>query len=691
MLVQDDDGISPEAASKSELTYDDWAELLAEFFFDEAHNGGEVLFAVDEVSLAEIADRSENVACSSLARAVLLVIGPQWDVGAVRLLTVRWREHGLQGPHPALPFLALTVLAASRMGSYDGFAANKFYVPLRRSLQPDDHEINAPGTYLDLITYLWNDLAWWANKDLEGLRGRLTIRDPGYQYGRGLAVQHALVKSSDLHHLDAFFRRIGLRPGEDVVPVELRRALQVWSAGRPQSWAKRMHRISTEDDLAQYAEALLEREARRWDGRPRDPRTGRPVGHIRIGLSALRQPRLTLYAQWDERLPDTVDVSSMHGAALLLTRRHGWYEPSLTEVFDPPTALAGGLTLRGDGIRFGLRSDDVHALSYDDDLGAWVSVDSMSYGDRYHLIVSDDVAEEVLHFVNAESTTDPSISRRATSALPTGWKLITDVRIDGRPLGAPPGALASLVPAGSGPRLRMFGGLPLPIGHGVYLHGGEPALGLSTVSEDDVVSICRTSTGDVERFRVGARGDREFQLWHLRLDPGSYEIQNGQSRVSLRIVDGITEAAGSGAGTIAHRGRTGADVVGTSVAEAVPHRRPLTVSAPPSGERSVLLGARPDEHYVIALPSWLADRAGELSWRTIDAWPSFDPTWHLMRGKSGRYEATLIASAEPVASDGASGSQWGRLISVATLRPGESDEAAALWERYRQAAMTVVE
>ena len=41
-------------------------------------------------------------------------------------LVERWRSGGNTSDHPALPFLALTVLAASRMGGYEGFAAHKF-------------------------------------------------------------------------------------------------------------------------------------------------------------------------------------------------------------------------------------------------------------------------------------------------------------------------------------------------------------------------------------------------------------------------------------------------------------------------------------------------------------------------------------------------------------------------------------
>ena len=670
----------------TEYTYDDWADLLADFFFDEAHDGEEILFAVDELSLAEASGLEETAAAESLAAAVRLVIGKSWNVLAVKRLVERWRKAGGSEAHPGLPLLALTVLAASRMGSYEGFASHKFYVPLRRALVPDDSEVDAPGTYLDYVRWLWDDLAHWANLDRGGDRGRLTIRHPGWQYGRGLAMQHALVKSYDLRQLDAFFRRIGLQPGEEVAAVELRRGLAVWTAGRTEPWAHRLQRVSTEEDLQEYAEALLGREARRWDGRPRDPRTGRAVGRIRLGFNSARRPQVAVIAQWDERLPEELKLSLPSGQVIVMQREHGWFTPQLDEI-DAAGAMSAGLVLRGDGYRFDLRPDVVYAFAYDDDLGSWVSVDCMSYGDRYHLIAWRDAVSEALRFVREASTTDAKVDEPASRNLPSGWKLITDVRMDTRPKTASPSSLAALIPAGSSPRLRLLGGLPLTAAHGVYLRGGEPALALSTLSDDDRISIRRASTGQVERFRVSSAATREVPLWALKLEPDRYEIQHGESKVALQIVDGIAEAAGPGAGAVHHRGRGDAVVVGTAAPAIGIRRAPITIPAPTPGDALFLLGSKPGDHHIVELPPWLSPLVGfNLSWKKIDAWPEFDPVWMLLRGAAGRFEASLLRAAEPDAQGAAEGTQWARLIGVSTLCDWESEAAKDLWQRYRATA-----
>lgn len=667
----------------NEYTYDDWAELLAAFFFDEAHDGEEILFAVDELSLAEASSLDETAAAESLAAAVRLVIGKRWNVLAVKRLVERWRKGGTGAAHPSLPFLAVTVLAASRMGSYEGFAGHKFYVPLRRALVPDDPEVDAPGTYLDHVRWLWDDLARWANVDRGGRCGRLTIRNPGWQYGRGLAMQHALVKSYDLRQLDAFFRRIGLQPGEEVAAAELRRALAVWTAGRPEPWAHRLHRVSTEEELQEYAEALLGREARRWDGRPRDPRTGRAVGRIRLGFTSARRPQVAVFVQWDERLPEELKLSLPSGQMIAMEREHGWFTPHPVRDIDAAGAMSSGIQLRGDGFRFDLRPDEAYAFAYDDDLGSWVSVDCMSYGDRYHLIVWRDATSEALQFVREVCTTDAKVDEPASRSLPFGWKIITYVRIDTRPKTAPPASLAALIPAGSSPRLRLLGGLPLTAAHGVYLRGGEPALALSTLSHDDRISIRRESTGQVERFRAPSTAAREVPLWKLNLEPDRYEIRHGESTVVLQIVDGIAEGAGPGAGSVHHRGRGDAVVVGTAASGISVPRAPITVPAPATGDSLILLGSRPGHHHIVELPSWASSLVGfNLSWKKIDAWPGFEPVWLLMRGASGRYEASLLRAAGPDADADARGTQWARVIGVSTLCNWESEAAQELWKQY---------
>lgn len=667
------------------LSYDQWADDLAAFFFDEAHGGSEVLFSVDDITLADVSGLQERDAVRSLADAVRTVVGRLWSVAAVANRVRKWRREGAVGAHPALPFLALTVLAAAQMGSEEDIAPHNYYRPLRRLLDQDDDENGPPGTFTDYIEDLWSDVVRWANEDLAGRRGRLVVRDPGFFRYVGLAFQHALLRGADLRHLDAFFRRIGLLPGEDVSPAELRRGLAAWSSMRSEPWARRLARVSAEPALATFCEDLLGREARQWDGRPRDPRTGRPTGRIRLGIRSARRPAPGFYAQWDERLPKELHLISPLGATTDLRRWEGWYEPLPLPINDLGNILDQGLELRTEGCRFYFREEDAFALEYDDDLGCWVSIDTMSYGDRHQLLVRRDVAEEVVSFLRSVASECRGPIHSAPG-LPKGWSLISDVRIDARPRTSPPVALASLLPAGTGPRLRLLGGLQVGVGNNVYLRGGEPAVAPSVLTDDRRISIERVIDRHVVRVSADAAENGEYPLWELHLEPGIYEISQGESRVRLQIVDGIAETAGPGAGEITQRGSGDTEVSGTIAPPSEGQTSPCTVFAPFPGDSTVLIGPRANDVHIVSLPIWLSGKLGfQLSWSTMDAWPGFVPSWQLWETDSG-YEALLLEPKEPEVNDDASRTSWAKWIRSAKLSVDPSAEEDQLWGRYLAAA-----
>jgi hypothetical protein len=101
----------------------------------------------------------------------------------------------------------------------------------------------------------------------------------------------------------------------------------------------------------------------------------------------------------------------------------------------------------------------------------------------------------------------------------------------------------------------------------------------------------------------------------------------------------------------------------------------------------ILLGSRPNHQLLVECPMRTASLAGhDLSWRQIDAWPDFPPVWLVMKGPSGRYEASLLSPREPDVDSAANETQWGRLIALARLFDSASDEDVELWDRYRAAA-----
>ena len=186
---------------------------------------------------------------------------------------------------------------------------------------------------------------------LEGRKGILRARSQSLRYV-GLALQHAFIRAADLRHLDEFFRRFGLEPGEDldVEPAELRRKVRAWLLGRNQPWAIRLRdackdRPGADMELMSHCEHLLVREARLWDGRPRDPRSGRAIGQILLVVKSRANPQPGLYAKWDQRLPESQVLHLPGAGPTTITRVEGfgWYEPHPLPIENLGQVLEGGV------------------------------------------------------------------------------------------------------------------------------------------------------------------------------------------------------------------------------------------------------------------------------------------------------------------------------------------------------------
>ncbi len=689
----------------SNLGYEEWAERLYEFFFSDENAGGEILFAVDGATLQEIYPEGGTAAAGSFSEVVAgAVRGSDWKVSRIVNRVWLWEQRGQEGAHPALPLLALTVLAASNMEGGGSVAGTNYYVPLRRLVDPNDSGHGAPGDFTSHIEDLWESVEEWSAEHLGGRYGVLRARSQTLRFV-GLALQHAFLRASDLRHLNEFFRRLGLEPEEDldIDPATLRRAVQAWVAGRNEGWAERLQdackdRLGEDKELESHCERLLVRELRRWDGRPRDPRTGRALGQIRLVVSSLKNPRPYLQAKWDERLAHTQDLDLPQVGSTKITRvdELGYYAPTPLPgiaIGDLEEVLTNGLDVVGSPTHFQFEEADLYALRYDDDIAAWSSVDHVSYGEPHVFVAQGRVSTELTEFLAGlvqEGGDPPTRTSMAQDGQLVDWWLVGPSRIDGRPARIPD-ALAPFLPAGSGPRLRLLGGLKVGLAIHVYLRGGEPAVGLSNLETlAEWIVIENTETGSQRKVCIGPDED-EVYLSQLNLEPGNYTVRQGGAEAKFTVVDGIEAMHGPGAGDVLTEGVEGT-IAPTHTPAVRPHMAEIKRNRP-----TYLLGSSSDEHEEVWSPRWLAHdlpREGDgrpwLSWDKIDAWISFDPVWQVLpggrggRGGSGRATAQLIHPREPIPGEVVTDTKWAKRLREAELRSDASDEEEALWNRYQE-------
>ena len=685
----------------SSWNYEDWAELIFSNFFNEENAGEEILFAVDDAVLAGISGISEEGGATSLARAVKSRISGQWRLASISDTTRVWKRQGGNGAHPALPALALTVLAASRMVADGTFAATNYYVPLRRALDPNDRDVGAPGDFRTAILDLWESVREWSQVDLGGDLGILKAEtnQPHFPF-IAPALQHAFLRSSDLHRLDAFFRILGFEPGgEPPSAGELRRALGSWTSNKNEPWARRLNNACLEDEnneLYKHCERLLAREARRWDGMPRDSRTGRAVGRLGLAVKSRRHPELQFYAKWDERLGAEVELElpALGSKSLQREEDFEWFAPNPLGEFGPSLIddwLSNGVELGGDPTRFELQGAAAHVLRYDDSMARYVSVESMTIG-LPHLVLTRCVhVEQVESFLSplaeegvlargpVQVSDDPSLA---------DWRLVGPFSIDSRPTSRPPEVLAQYLSSGIGLSLRLIGGLRVGLGLRTYLRGGEPSVGLNELAEGVPQLYQVGLDGDEVELPLESEGE-EVPLWEEHLEPGHYKIRQGLATVALEIIDGIVAEAGPGAGSV----RLGGSIEGTFAHGRDVVVRPWMVKAPIGIRESSLLGAGgPSEYATVCLPKWfnhalkLVEGGGNLDWKCIDAWTSFEPVWQVLESRSGgQPELHLLNDRRPDAQGSfAADTDWSKALSKTPLAEDAPEAAALLLQAYRE-------
>ena len=107
--------------------------------------------------------------------------------------------------------------------------------------------------------------------------------------------------------MDKYFQRLDLEPGEKhgMELPQLRRSVGVWANSQNGPWADRLvvaceERDESEKELEVRCERILDRHSLNWDGRPRNPRTNRVYGRIRMSFNVSQPMQPFFNFEWEE-------------------------------------------------------------------------------------------------------------------------------------------------------------------------------------------------------------------------------------------------------------------------------------------------------------------------------------------------------------------------------------------------------
>jgi hypothetical protein len=692
------------------MDYNDWSESLYSYFFHPSSAHEQIFFSIDGALLVELSDfANESDAKSSLGQAVCTAIdGATWNCKKIVNRIDVWERKGSEGAHPALPFLALTVLAVAEMAKAgEGHGANNYYKPLRKLIDPSDKRSGSPGSNISgfstHIENIWGSIERWSTDELGGETGILSSIAGNLRYV-GLALQHNLIRRSDLRRLPLFFRHAGITPDDEakefINPPELRRSLYHWSQPRSEQWSTRLatmseEKSSAEKELQEHCERILLRELRQWDGRPRDP-AGRVAGQLRLGIDNLQQPKPSIFAEWSEGLPEEETLTLPNGKIEEIVKSSSidWYSDKPLPLDDPciENSLKKGLEVSGKVYNFIFEDNDLYLLRFSAELGKWCSVSNFSYGHPHLFLTTKIHKESIIDFLKGSTAKNSQLSCMSLDGdIFSDWVISRPFRLDVQPDSSAPLPLKPYLHTGKSFRLRLLGGLRIGPTNRVYLKGGEPTIGLSDLAEPSDLVIVKNA--DTEKsISISPKGNcEEIDLWDKKLETGPYLVTHGPSRTTFQITEGIKNSI-SNTTVIKGLESTMGRVTGTVMVKALENdikQTPTPYIVEFSKQDSIFLGSSHNEFYKgLEYPRWWEHKVGGLNWALIDVWLNFEPVWQLIEDGNGGLTAKLVDGMTPVVRRplASENPKWRTAISQSSLDVSETQEIVALWDTYKKAA-----
>jgi hypothetical protein len=712
MVAMSTDGVGGRLDGRRRVTYEAWADLLAEHFFRAEYQGIPVMLFVDDETVAGIYQGARDEAVSSLAAAVHSRLGrsrPRQLFHRIESETRRWKANDGDGSPPALPLLALAVLAASRMGRRRDRAATNYYEPFCDLFAPEIDRELIIVSYRDAIPYLWQSLQWWLDVKLRGSLGFSTITEDEHFTYIGYADSQTLFSNSDRDKLTQFFRWIRLKPGEKLDQSELMTYFRIWASRRSDLSEGAAHMLESDDYTAQLAQ-IIKAAADRWGGVVREQ--GRREGEILLTLELFPGRRLGLVAERPSGFPPEFTCVAPGGRQLtLISSADGWYD----ELELPVTTalLDHGLRLAGDDVRLRLASCAAHVLEKNPELGKWASVAQLEPGEPAWLLVRRSSLDEAAGYLSRSARDGWKVIERE-GLTPEGWSLIGEVLIEGEVEDAPAGELARVVPRLQN-RFSFKGGLPLPRGAGAYLLGGEPDLWLPPPASDE-----RRVELEVDEEVVSVPPEKtHLRLAGRELGEGAHDVALEGIARSFSTVRTLGNLCPSVDRPIAHKLAVGAHAIearsaGAQLVEPGSIGSPLCVRGAvvedPAGElggpparplilptaalRRVILGAWPGQVQDVAAPEkppWMV--RADLDFQVFELNPPFEVVWvitywNLEPSVRVRMKSPLPALLGTSAEDD-DVARWRQALLVAP-EPTELD-ALELWMTYRARATEVAQ
>lgn len=512
------------------------------------------------------------------------------------------RRCGGEGLPECAAFLALSVLAAYRMHTDEGAAANAYYKRLDELLLCGLSGGLPRGFDPDEFESLWLFLRTWLDRE-HGRQMAMPGPDVGLRRYVALPLTHVPLRQVDIERLPDFFDWAGYEAGERVPIERIDADLSKWARVRDALTNAGIDALGDERRRAVLAQIAHELEC--WDGSHTDTQ-GRRTAPIEVFLHWERRIPLLSYLP---RRPAAFPAVFNDGMRVFDAGQDGWYEPLPIGVEDGPELQSGfSWEAASNGIRIVLRRLGASAIAMaPSEFAGPVSHNGLLLGALGAALCQDALVVPAQQYL--ESVTGKRCAPAQLPTMPIGWTLFTG--INPVRLLPPPDGLEALDIV-TNPQIIPQGGLRLGR-RWAWLAEAPPKLLVAGFDPSERAAI------DGEPVEVDHRGMVRDEGRLTR--PGVRVVEIGRVRRRLEIVDPEVAVAGfpDGVASDANRWR---------------------VAALPRGSWTVI-GSCPDDAAYAFSKGW---GQGAL------AYCPFDPVWAISYG-CGRGAVVLCLVEQPPPPD----------------------------------------
>lgn len=331
------------------------------------------------------------------------------------------RRCGEDGLPECAALLALSVLAAYRMHTDEGAAANAYYKRLDELLLCGVSGGLPRGFDPDEFEGLWLFLRAWLDRE-HGLQLAMPGSDVGLRRFVALPLTHVPLRQVDIERLPDFFDWGGYEPGARASTERINTDLFKWARVRGAFTKAGMDALADDRRLAVLAQVSHELEC--WDGSHTDS-PGMRTAPVEVFLEWERRiPKLSYLPRRPAAFPEVFD----DGVHIFEAGQDGWYETLPMGVEDGPE-LAGGFAWEAasNGLRTVLRRAGASAIAMaPSDFAGPVSHNGLLLGASGAALCRDALVVPARQYI--ESVTGQRCLPVRPPNTPAGWTLFTGIK-----------------------------------------------------------------------------------------------------------------------------------------------------------------------------------------------------------------------------------------------------------------------